>query len=217
MQYRTLLPILIHASPILIHALHILIHWLGFRLSAPYLYSCIVYLNTLSRLSGPFLNTCIAYLNTLSRLSAPYTNSLKTRQPIRIEHPRLSATNQNRVLRHPNRHYVTRELIDPREFMQLASEIFAISSSSFVRVMSKKVHAGSFVVSVCRFSIRLQRTVFGRSPRNQFLKGVSYHDRLRYYTVLHHYRKALYNCNYDVISTLIPAQMMSGVTNFQMI
>ena len=83
--------------PILIHALTILIHWLGFRLSVPYLNTCIVYLNTLTRfpistfalpifihpspivihwlgfwLSAPYLKTCIAYLKTLCRLSAPY-------------------------------------------------------------------------------------------------------------------------------------------------
>ena len=72
MHYRTLLPILIHASPILIHALPILIHWLGFRLSAPY------------------LNTCIAYLNTWSRLSA---------RPTRLEPE--SAANQNRARKKP--------------------------------------------------------------------------------------------------------------------
>ena len=118
MHYRTL-------SSILIHALPILIHWLGFRLSAPYLYTCIAYLNKLSRLSRPYLNTWIAHLNTLSRLSAPYTNTLTTRQPIRIEHPRLSATNQNQVLRHPSRqsirieHYVTRVVITSPESSQL--------------------------------------------------------------------------------------------------
>ena len=58
--------------------------------------------------------------------SAPYPNTLPTRQPIRIEHyvtpsalgsqskssitsPESSA-NQNRVLRNPSRHYVTREI-----------------------------------------------------------------------------------------------------------
>ena len=90
------------------------------RLLAPNLNTCIAHLNTLTRLSAPYLNTCIAYLNTLTRLSAPFLNTLPTRlgcrQPIRIEHPRLSATNQNRVLRNPSRqpikieHYVTREL-----------------------------------------------------------------------------------------------------------
>ena len=63
-----------------------------------YLYTCI-----------PYLNTCIAYLNTLTRfrLSAPYLNTLNrldsSRQPRAPENPRLSAANQNRVLRHPNR------------------------------------------------------------------------------------------------------------------
>ena len=70
----TCIPILIYwlgsRLHILIHALLILKHWVGFRLSAPY------------------LNTCITYLNTLSRLSAPCLNTLPTRQPIRIEHPR---------------------------------------------------------------------------------------------------------------------------------
>ena len=75
-HWRMLLPILIHASPTLIHALPILIHGLGFRLSAPYLNTCIAYLNTSSWLSAPNLNTCIAFLNTLSRFSAPYLNSL---------------------------------------------------------------------------------------------------------------------------------------------
>ena len=65
---------------ILIHALPILLHWLGFRLSAPYLNSCITYLNTLSqwvsfRLSAPHLNTCFTYVNILSRLSAAYLNT----------------------------------------------------------------------------------------------------------------------------------------------
>ena len=58
--------------------------------------------------------------------STPYPNTLPTRQPIRIEHyvtpsalgsqsessitsPESSA-NQNRVLRNPSRHYVTRDL-----------------------------------------------------------------------------------------------------------
>ena len=59
----------------LIHALPILIHRLGFGLSAPFLNTCIAYLNTLSRILVPYLNTCIAYLNTLSRLSAPYLNT----------------------------------------------------------------------------------------------------------------------------------------------
>ena len=63
---------------ILIHALPILIHRLGFRLSAPFLNTCIAYLNTLSRLSAPYLNTCIAFVNTLSRLSAPYLNTCIT-------------------------------------------------------------------------------------------------------------------------------------------
>ena len=63
---------------ILIYALPILIHRLGFRLSAPYLNTCIAYLNTLSRLSAPYLNTCIAYPNTLSRLSTPYLNTCIT-------------------------------------------------------------------------------------------------------------------------------------------
>ena len=70
--------IFIHASPILIHALPILIHWLGFRLSAPY------------------PNTCITYLNTLTRLHILLHWTDTTRQPIRIEIPRLSAANQNR-------------------------------------------------------------------------------------------------------------------------
>ena len=84
------------------------------RLSDPYLNKCITYLNTLSRLSAPYLNTCITYLSTLSRLSVQYLNTLLTRQPIRIENPRLSAANQNRVLGHSSRqpirieHYITR-------------------------------------------------------------------------------------------------------------
>ena len=45
------------------------------RLSAPYLNTCIPYLNTLTRLSAPYLNTCISYLITLTRLSAPYLNT----------------------------------------------------------------------------------------------------------------------------------------------
>ena len=61
-----------------IHAFPILIHRLGFRLSAPYLNTCIAYLNTMSPLSAPYLNTCIAYLITLSRLSAPYLNTCIT-------------------------------------------------------------------------------------------------------------------------------------------
>ena len=110
-HYRILLPILKHASPILIHPI-------SFRLSAPYLTTCITYPNTLTRLSAPYLNTCITYLNTSTRLSPPYLNTLNrhdsSRQPIRIEHPRTvgsqsessitspeSSANQNRALRHP--------------------------------------------------------------------------------------------------------------------
>ena len=56
----------------------ILIHWLGFRLSAPYLNTCITYLNTLSRLSDPYLNTLPPILIHWVgfRLSAPYLNTL---------------------------------------------------------------------------------------------------------------------------------------------
>ena len=116
---------------ILIHALPILIHGLGFRLSAPYLNTCITYLNTLSQLSAPYLNTCITYPNTLSRLSAPCITYLYTLSRLHTlihcrlgnqskssntSHPRLSAANQKQVLRNPSRqpirikHYVTQEL-----------------------------------------------------------------------------------------------------------
>ena len=135
MHYR--MPILKHALPILIywlgfrlhiliHALPILTHLLGFRLSAPYLNTCITYPNTLGRLSAPYLNTCITYLNILSRFSGR-----PTRQPIRIEHyvtRELSAADQNRVLRHPSRHYVTREPSAPgRPFSVLGSIRLAIA------------------------------------------------------------------------------------------
>ena len=125
--------ILIHALPILRHRLHILIHalpilipLLGFRLSAPYPNTCIAYSYVGFRLHI-FPDSSRQHL----RLSAPYLNTLPTRQPIRIEHPRLdknehyanrvvsqsassikspeSSTNQNRALRHPSRHYVTPE------------------------------------------------------------------------------------------------------------
>ena len=61
---------------ILIHALPILIHRLGFRFSAPYLNTCITYLNTLSRLlilihALPILIHWVGF-----RLSAPYLNTL---------------------------------------------------------------------------------------------------------------------------------------------
>ena len=68
----------------------------------------IPYLNTLSR-TIPYLNTLsrtIHYLNTLTR-TIPYLNTLKKpkfspkpnscRQPIRIENPKTSSANQNRV------------------------------------------------------------------------------------------------------------------------
>ena len=111
------LPILMHAAPILIHAYPILIPLLGFRLSAPYLNTCIPYLNTLTQLpfSAPYLNTLPTRLGS----------TLGSRQPIRIEHPRLSATNQNRVLRHPSRqpirieYYITRVVITSPESFRL--------------------------------------------------------------------------------------------------
>ena len=94
-----------------------------------YLNTCITYLDTLTRLSAPYLNTCIAYLNTWSRLpilitcipypsrrlSDPYLNALNQHDSSR--RPRApSASNQNRLLRHPScqpfiiEHYVTPEL-----------------------------------------------------------------------------------------------------------
>ena len=70
----------------------------------PYLNTCIAYLNTLSRLSAPYLSRLV---------SAPYPNTLPTRlgsqSESSITSPESSA-NQNRVLRNPSRHYVTREL-----------------------------------------------------------------------------------------------------------
>ena len=99
---------------ILIHALPILLHGLGFRLSAPYLNTRIFYLNTLSRLSAP----CITYPYTLSRLHNLIHCRLGNQSESSItSHPRLSAANQNRVLRHPSRqpirieYYVTRVVI----------------------------------------------------------------------------------------------------------
>ena len=85
--------------PILIHALPILILWLSFRLLAPYLITCIAYLNTLSRLSAPYPNTCTASLNTLCRPpilihrlpptrlgNQSESSTLGSRQPIRIDY-----------------------------------------------------------------------------------------------------------------------------------
>ena len=70
------------------------------------------YLNTLIRLSAPHLNTCIAYSCVGFRLHIL--------RPCRLVSAAPSATNQNRVLRHPSRHpehtsrhYVTRELSAP--------------------------------------------------------------------------------------------------------
>ena len=57
------------------------------RLTAPYLFTCIANLNTLSRFSAPYLNTCITYLNSLSRLYILiHCRLVSSRQPIRVEH-----------------------------------------------------------------------------------------------------------------------------------
>ena len=71
-------------------------HYLSLtRLSAPFLNTCLTYLNTLTQLSDPYHNTCITDLNTLRRLSALVSQSEPS-----IASPESSA-NDNRVLRHP--------------------------------------------------------------------------------------------------------------------
>ena len=114
----------------------------------PYLNTCITYLNTWTRLSAPYLNTCITYLNTLSRLSAPCITYLYTLSRLHTliycrlgnqsessftSHPRLSAANQNRVLRHLSRqpirieYYVTRVVITSPESSRLESVRYSLS------------------------------------------------------------------------------------------
>ena len=101
--------------PILIHASPNLIHAL------PILIHWLGF-----RFSAPNLNTLNRHDSSRQpiriehpRLSAANQNQVlrhPSRQPIRIEHPRLSAANQNRVLRHPSgqpiriEHYVTRDV-----------------------------------------------------------------------------------------------------------
>ena len=106
---------------ILIHVLTILIHWLGFRLSVPYLNTCITYLNTLIRLSA--LRSISCRLSSAANQKRPLHHP--SRQPIRIEHqknPSISSANQNRVLRHP------RELSAPGgPFSALGSRRLAIA------------------------------------------------------------------------------------------
>ena len=98
----------------------------------PYLNTCITYLNTLTRLSAPYPNTLNrhdssrqprTHQNRRQPIRIEYyvarvvsqskSSTLGSRQPIRIEHSRLSAANQNRalsaanqnrVLSHPSRH-----------------------------------------------------------------------------------------------------------------
>ena len=91
----------------LIHALPILIHWVGFRLSAPYLNTCITYLNTLSRLvpdssrQQPRLHIFpdSATKTTLGK-TEHYVNRVVSQSESSITSPESSA-NQNRALRHP--------------------------------------------------------------------------------------------------------------------
>ena len=84
--------------PVIIHALPILIHWVSFQL------------HILIHASPILIHWVGFQLNILPTLLGKQSESSVTR----VEHPRLSATNQNRVLRNPSRqpirieHYVTR-------------------------------------------------------------------------------------------------------------
>ena len=107
MHCRMLLSISKQASPILIH-------WLGFRLSAPYLNTCIAYLNTLIRLSA--LDSNSQYIGPTGLVSAAQLatnqhpasesstkNTVGSQSESSITELESSA-NQDRALRHPSRH-----------------------------------------------------------------------------------------------------------------
>ena len=97
-------PILIHASPILIHAIPILIHCLGFRLSAPYLY-------TLPTRPGSTLEPSAVGSQFESSITSPELSANQNRSR---KNPSTSSAKQNRLLRNPSRqpirieHYVNR-------------------------------------------------------------------------------------------------------------
>ena len=101
--YRMLLPMLINESQRLKHALPISKLWLGFRLSAPYLNTCIAYFNTLSRLHtfvhASYFIESAPYLNTMNRHDS---SGQHPRQPIRIEYSVTRVVMPNRI-----EHYVT--------------------------------------------------------------------------------------------------------------
>ena len=111
--------------PILLHAFPSLIHWLGFRLSAPYLNTCIAYLNTLSQLHIPLhaLPILIHWVDSISYYI----------ETTRLVSAVTSAASQKRVLRYPSRQPIRIEYHSfekhPRDLAQGGRPFSALSSS----------------------------------------------------------------------------------------